>query len=195
MSVTVIGPVPSRTFRVLWALEELGLEYTHHPHMPQSDDVRTHNPAGKVPVLIEDGVTLTDSTAILTYLADKHGRLTYPAGTIERAHQDGFTGFLLDEFDACLWTAARHSFILPEERRVPEVKDTLKWELARSVDELMRRKRPGPFLMGENMTIADIIAGHCGTWAENARFDVQNEEFRTYLKSLTTRDAYKRARQ
>ena len=51
-----------------------------------------------------------------------------------RARQDSVVHMLLDEFDAVLWTSARHSFILPEERRLPEIKDSLKWEFATSVD-------------------------------------------------------------
>ena len=114
---TVIGGIRSRTLRVLWMLEELGLEYTHHAAAPRSDEVTALYPAGKIPVLLDGETPITDSTAILTYLADKHGQLTYPAGTTTRAIQDGHTHFILDEIDALLWTAARHSFILPEELR------------------------------------------------------------------------------
>ncbi len=84
------------------------------------------NPADKVPVLVEDGTPITDSTAIIQYLADRHGRLTRPAGTLGRARQDSLTQFLLDEFDASLWMVARHSFILPEELRLAAVKDSLR---------------------------------------------------------------------
>ena len=84
--------------------------------------MRAFNPAGKVPVLVVDGEPITDSTAILHYLADRHRALTYPAGTLDRARQDSLTQFLLDEFDAALWVAARHSFILPEELRMPAIK-------------------------------------------------------------------------
>ncbi|MFT7311817.1 MAG: glutathione S-transferase, partial [Paracoccaceae bacterium] len=114
---TVIGDIKSRAMRVIWMLEELGEPFEHRAAPPRSDDVLAVNPAGKVPVLIEDNVPILDSTAILTYLADKHGKLTFPAGTLERARQDGLTQFLLDELDSSLWMAARHSFILPEELR------------------------------------------------------------------------------
>ena len=60
--------------RVLWALEELGLEYIHHSAAPRSEQVRALNPLGKIPILVDGDAVLTDSTAILTYLADKHGR-------------------------------------------------------------------------------------------------------------------------
>jgi len=191
---TLIGTIPSRAFRVLWMLEEIEEPFTHVNSGPRSAEARAANPAGKVPVLIADGVALTDSSAILAYLADRHARLTYPCGTIERARQDGFMHFINDEFDACLWTAARHSFVLPEERRVPEIKPALKWEFARSVDELMRRMDDGPFLMGEKMTIADILATHCGNWAFGAKFPLENEAFNAYLARMRDRPAFQRVR-
>lgn len=43
---TVIGTVGSRTLRVLWMLEELGLEYEHVRAAPRSEDVVAFNPAG-----------------------------------------------------------------------------------------------------------------------------------------------------
>ena len=115
----VIGTAKSRAFRVLWMLEELGQAYEVEPAMPQSDDIRRYNPLGKVPALVDGDAVLTDSVAIMTYLADKHGAMTAPAGTPERARQDAMTLWLVDEMDALLWTAAKHSFVLPEKLRVP----------------------------------------------------------------------------
>ena len=146
-------------------LEELGVAYEHEAAAPRSDTVKALNPAVEVPVLIVDGVPITDSTAILTFLADHHGRLTHPAGTIDRARQDSLTQFLLDEFDANLLTAARHSFILPEELRMSGIKNTLKWEFERSQKPLVDRMGSGDFLMGDMMTVPDIILGHCCRWA------------------------------
>ena len=191
--LTLVGTVKSRAFRVLWMLEELGVPFEHQPHSPRSDQARAFNPSGKVPVLIDGDAVLTDSTAILTYLADKHHQLTFPAGTVDRARQDGWTGFVLDELDACLWMAARHSFILPEEHRVPAIKDSLKWEFARSLKSLSARLADGPWLMGETFTIADIIAVHCGGWAINAKFPVDDPAFRAYIDRARDREAYKRA--
>ena len=89
---TVYGNVFTRAMRVLWCLEEIGLDYTHVPASPQSPEILAVNPAGKLPAMsLDDGTVLTDSTAIMTYLADKHDAVTYPAGTVERARQDGIT--------------------------------------------------------------------------------------------------------
>lgn len=190
---TLIGGVRSRAFRVLWLLEELGVHYTHQASAPRSESVTALYPAGKVPVLLDGDAVLTDSTAIMTYLADKHGALTFPAGTIERAQQDGHTHFILDEMDAILWTAARHSFILPEEQRVEAIKEPLKWEFERSLQRLEERLGDGPYLMGETVTIADLIATHCGGWAAGAKFPAPSARLSAYFDSLRDRPAFKTA--
>ena len=190
----VYGSLDTRTFRVLWLLEELGVPYTRVIAAPRSAEARAVNPAGKVPVLVADGVTLTDSVAIMTFLADRHAAFTHPCGTTDRARQDGFTQFLNDEFDAVLWTAARHSFVLPKDKRVPAVKEPLKWEFALSVIELMRRMGDGPFLMGERMTVPDILAAHCGAWAFAAKFPLTDAGFNAYLERMRSRDAYRRVK-
>jgi glutathione S-transferase len=190
---TVIGTVKSRALRVLWMLEELGEPFEHVSAAPRSDGVVEFNPAGKVPVLIEDATPITDSTAIIQYLADKHGRFTHAAGTLDRARQDSLTQFLLDEFDAALWMAARHSSILPEELRQTAIKDSLKWEFERSQKTLMHRMGEGPFLMGAEMTVPDIILTHCGNWAMTARFPIVERKLSDYLDRMRLRPAYKRA--
>lgn len=190
---TVIGTVGSRAARVLWMLEELGEPYEHVAAPPRSEGVTAFNPAGKVPVLVEDGTPITDSTAIIQYLADKHGKLTHRAGTLDRARQDSLTQFLLDEFDAALWMAARHSFILPEELRQAAIKDSLKWEFERSQRTLMHRMGEGPFLMGSEMTVPDIILTHCGNWALSARFPIVEHKLSVYLDRMRERPAFKRA--
>ena len=81
---TVVGAPMTRSFRVLWALEELGQPYELIPALPQSPEILEVTDSGKVPALIEGDAVLTDSTAIITYLADKHGSLTAPAGTLAR---------------------------------------------------------------------------------------------------------------
>jgi len=183
---TLIGATKSRP---LWLLEELGVPFTHLPATPHSEQARTASASGKIPVLMVDDTAISDSTAILTYLADRHGQFTFPAGTLQRAQQDSLTQMILDELDAALWTAARHSIILPEEMRLPAIRDSLKWEFARSIDALMARFK-GPFLMGEPMAVPDIIATQSGVWAMRANFPVENETFREYVARMRERAAF-----
>jgi len=190
---TVIGTVKSRALRVLWLLEELGQPYEHIPAGPRSEDARRHNPSGKIPALLVDGEAVTDSVAIMTFLADRHGGLTFPAGTLDRARQDAFTHRINDELDAVLWTAARHSFVLPEEMRLPAIKDSLRWEFEASQASLGEALGDGPFLMGETMTIPDILLAHCMRWAGNANFPVTDERVLAHRDRMLARPAFGRA--
>lgn len=189
---TLIGATTTRAARVQWMLEELGVTFDHHAVKPHDGAVTQHYPSGKVPVLLVDGEPITDSAAILQFLADKHGLFTYPAGTIERARQDALTHAILDEFDAVLWTAARHSFILPEDKRVPEVKESLRWEFTRNQAGFVKRMGDGPFLMGDTMTVPDILLAHCLLWARAAKFDVTEPRLLDFLGHMRDRDAFKR---
>ena len=190
---TVIGTVKSRALRVIWMLEELGLPYDHVPAGPRSEDARRHNPSGKIPALLVDGEAITDSVAIMTFLGDRHGALTFPAGTIDRARQDGFTQLVNDEFDSVLWTAGRHSFVLPEEMRLPAIKDSLKWEFERSAARLGDVLGDGPFLMGETMTIPDLLLAHCMRWAGNANFPATDARLLAHRGRMIARPAFERA--
>ncbi|MEE4187580.1 MAG: glutathione S-transferase [Roseobacter sp.] len=185
----VVGATKSRAFRVLWALEELGQPYEQVPAAPRSPEAIAFNPSGKIPALVDGDAVLTDSMAIVTYLADKHGALTAPAGTVARARQDAITFWLIDEFDAVLWAAAKHSFALPEDQRIPEVKDMLKAEFSKSAARLSEQIN-GPFLAGDTLTIPDILACHCLNWAVGAKFPRVDEKLFNYAKSLRQRPAF-----
>lgn len=193
MNYTVIGASKTRALRVLWMLEELGQSYEHVGLMPQAEGVAPFNPAGKVPVLVADGAPITDSTAIIQFLADRHGALTHAPGTLERARQDSLTQFLLDEFDSPLWVAARHTFVLPEEMRQPAIKPSLRWEFERSQHTLAHRMGDGAFVMGDQITVPDMILTHCLIWAQGARFPIVVDRLSEYLAQMRARPAFQRA--
>jgi glutathione S-transferase len=70
----------TRDLRVLWALEEMGLPYEivgmdHPNHDLDSAAFRAKNPFGQLPVIDDDGVIVSESGAILLYLARKSGTL------------------------------------------------------------------------------------------------------------------------
>ena len=190
----IYGAVRSRALRVLWTLEELGTDYTFDEAKPRSPEAKAVNPSGKVPFMVADDQMIPDSVAIMTFLADKHGDLTAPAGTIQRAQQDSFVQLVNDEIDSLLWTAARHSFVLPEDRRVPAIKESLKWEFATTQTTVAgRMSNTGPFVAGEVMTIADILLSHCIGWAANANFDVTHPRLIEHNEMMRARPAFKRA--
>ena len=189
----VIGSVKTRAFRVIWMLEELGQPYELIPAAPRSDEAKAYNPTGKVPALLVGDELLTDSVAIMQYLADKHGKLTAPAGTIARARQDAMLFWLIDEFDAILWAAAKHSFVWPTDMRVPEIKDSLKAEFSRAAKVLAERLE-GPFLMGDEITVPDLLAVHCLNWSIGAGFAPVDDRLAEWASSIRKRDAFKATR-
>ena len=105
---TLIGTPKARPFRVLWMMEELGVEYDVLPLSPTNKEAMAeYNPTGKVPALKDGDDIIIDSVAIMQYLADKHGGLTFQAGTIERAKQDSFTQFICDEIGGVVDSGAQ----------------------------------------------------------------------------------------
>jgi glutathione S-transferase len=74
--ITVYGAWPTRSFRVVWALEELGLEYRVRNvdlRLRQEDaEFIGLNPAGFLPVMDDEGVVMVDSIAILDYLIARY---------------------------------------------------------------------------------------------------------------------------
>ncbi|CAN5546965.1 glutathione S-transferase [soil metagenome] len=81
----------SRSQRVLWLLEELGLpyeivRYNRQPNMLAPPELRAIHPLGKSPVITDNGNAIAESGAIMEYLVDSYGngRLIPPPNTPER---------------------------------------------------------------------------------------------------------------
>ena len=190
----VYGSARWRSFRVIWCLEKLGLPYDIVYVRPRSPGIRAVNPMGQVPALDDNGTIVTDSTAILHYLSDKENRLTFPPGTAERARLDAAVVLLLTEVEAPLWMAARHSYVLPEERRRADFKPSLRQDFVDALDRWGLFLSDGPYLCGDTFTIADILAGHLADWAMAARFEIDNAAVGAYVERLRSRPAYEAAR-
>lgn len=193
MSYTVYGGRRSRAFRVLWALEELGVDYEHRPVGPRSEEILAVNSTGKIPALgLPSGEVIPDSTAILHHLAAAHGALAFRPGTPERARQDAWTFRILDEIEGVLWTRSKHSFVYPEDMRLPEIKPILAREFVHSCARLAD-DMAGDFLMEDTFTLADIVLGHCLGWAKVAKLEHGVPALDNYLGRLRDRAAYQRA--
>ncbi len=190
---TVIGFPKTRTFRVMWVLAELGQDYELIAASPHKAEINALNPSGKIPALRDGDHTIIDSVAICQYLADKHQKLTFAAGTIERAHQDSFTQFAMDDLEWPLWTHGKNSFVLPENQRVPEIIPQCRSEFARALQTLEQRLGKNQFVMGEKFTVADIMLVHCLNWAGSIGFDTPQGAITEYAARARARPAYKAA--
>lgn len=191
-----------RTFRALWALEEVGATYEYveidlmrgEAREPKFLDI---NPAGKVPVLDDGGTIITESAAICMHLAEKYpqSRLLPPAGSVERSQCYKWTSYVITELDAPLWTIAKHRFALPRERRVPAVIETASWEFRTAVKVLAAALGDRPYFVGDCLTVADIVAGHTLSWAKSSRLTLASDQLERYLDSLLARDTVRRAQE
>jgi glutathione S-transferase len=189
----VIGSPKTRAFRIMWMLEELGQPYTLDPVPPRDQSLAAINPSMKVPVLQDGGDFVIDSVAICQYLGDKHGQMTFPAGSMARAHQDSFTQFAVDDVELSLWVAAKHTFALPEEYRVPDVKRACKFDFDRAMTALSARLGDGTYVMGDTFTVPDLLLGHCAGWAASIGWVPPDGNVSAYFKRVRERPAFLKA--
>src|SRR5689334_21132103 len=91
----------SRSQRILWMLEELGLDYEikpykREPSMMAPASLRSVHPLGKSPLTTDGHVTIYVSVAIIDYLSQPYGRgrWTSAGGTLERLHYTYFMPYL-----------------------------------------------------------------------------------------------------
>ncbi len=199
--LTVYGCPNSRSMRMVWALEEAGAEYHYilidlFRGAGRSPDFLRINPAGKVPALVEDGTALTESGAILLWLAERYpdAPLLPPAEDRHaRAETLQWLMFGLTELEPPLWTIAKHRFVLPETRRMPAIEDTCRWEFASACALLAKRLGQRRYVAGDQFTIADIVITHCLAWAQSAKIEVVPTLLLDYMETHWSRPAAKRA--
>ncbi|SDL89345.1 glutathione S-transferase [Modicisalibacter muralis] len=169
--ITLYSYPNTRSLRVAWTLEELGLEYACQ-HVDLREGVNqgaehlARHPDGKLPALSDGELTLFESVAICRYLAERYGEgRLLPDDLQQRARVDQWLLFVISELEQPLWTQAKHKFALPQERRVPAVLPTAAWEFQRALAALQRGFDGQGWLLGEPFTVADILLGHTLNWA------------------------------
>ena len=112
---------PTRSIRARWALQELGEEFEAVTvNLVAGDHRRPQflkiNPAGRVPVLVDGDLTITESVAIVLYLAERDSQRRFlPRDIALRSQVYRWLMFAATELEQPLWRIARHTFLYPEE--------------------------------------------------------------------------------
>jgi glutathione S-transferase len=191
---TLIGSPKSRGFRVMWMLEEAGQEYEIIAAAAGSEEARNYNPSGKIPALVVDDKVIIDSMAICQFIADRHKVCTYEAGTIERARQDSWLHFGLDELDSTCWWAAKHTFVLPEEYRSADALKACEYDFSRALGWLEERLGGNDYVMGDKFTVPDLLIVHCFGWAIGMhKWQVPEGPLTAYMNRVRGRPAFQKA--
>lgn len=198
--ITLYGMPQTRSFRVLWTLEELGASYRYQVVDLGKGEGRTAeflalNPGGKLPVLTDGELVLCESAAICTYLADSHPEknLIPARGSFDRARCNQWGYFVLSELEQPLWTMGKHKFALPKEYRIPEIQKTALFEFMRAVSVLEKGLWGRRFLVGEDFTLADLLAVHTLHWAQAFKVDHGSQLLDDYRERIKERVAWQKA--
>lgn len=200
MEITLYGMPRTRSFRALWALEEVGVTYEYRlvnlgQGGGQDPEFLRLNPGGKLPVLVDGDLVLSESGAICIHLAEKYPDkgLLPQAGGVDRARCIQWCFFMLAELEQPLWTVAKHKFALPKDYRVREVIETAAYEFARAARVLDLGLGDEEFLVGGVFSVADLLATHTLMWARAFKFELGSERLDAYLERNCRRGAWLRA--
>ena len=197
---TLYGFPKTRSVRVAWALEEMGLEYSYQlvnlrkgDHL--SESFRMLSPTAKIPLLQTEEGVISESAAIVTWLADKHGYQEFipKLGTLERGKFEQMMLYLVTELEQPLWAQAKHTFALPEDKRVEKMLEVAAWEFSRALKVFSELLGDDEYLVGNQFTVADIVAGHLLAWAKGNGISFNDGKVASYAERVLGRDAYRRA--
>jgi len=184
--------------KVLWALEELGVQYERIDAGMQYGVVNTPeykkmNPMSLVPTIDDDGFVLWESHAIVRYLAAKHGAGTlWPADLKQRADSDRWMDWAYTfqaSFRPVFWGLVRTP---PEKRDMKAIEEACKKcaELLAVPDQALAKK---PFFAGADLTIGDIPLGcHVHLWMRLPIERPAHPHLQRWFDRLCARAAYRK---
>jgi glutathione S-transferase len=187
----------TRSARVRWMLEELG-----EPHEisivniyageGRSPEHKARHPHGYVPVLVDDDLTLIESSAICMYLADKYGKLAPPAGSAERGKYYQWMVYAPATVDPTLEAIMFNTVFLPEDKRDPKLVERMKKRWATIQDVLSAAIKERPWILGDEFSAADVVIASCAAWAKMAGV-LGDPALEKYLESAMKRPAFMKA--
>ena len=197
--VVLWGAGTMRTHRTLWLAEEMRLDYEHRPIGPRTGETKTDeflaiNPRHKIPAMVHGDIRLTESAAIMSYMTETFpvpDHVYVPDDALGRARLLEWCFFTMSELDAnAIYSIRRHGDLVQEYGASPiAVRAAIEY-----FDHQLKRMKEriagaGPFLMGERISIADILFMSCLDAAE--RYELALPEFlRDYRIRMRARPAY-----
>ena len=189
----------SRSLRVLWALEEMGLEYEAVPasFREPTPEFLAANPTRTIPALVDGPMVMTESVAILQYLGDRYGPTELTVKPDEAAYPDYLQFLVLGEagLGAPLNAVLGTRFFGPEDQQQNFTVGLVIEGFLRRLKLVDRQLADGrEFLAADRFTLADISVGWTvGLGGFLGLTDKIAPEVLAYHQRLTERPAYQRA--
>ena len=197
---TLYGFPRTRSVRVAWALEELGLPYEYklinlRKGEHKSVDFLALNPAGKIPTLLTENGPMSESAATVTWLMDKHGYQEFmpTLGSTQRMLYEQAMMFLVAELEQPLWNMAKHDFALPEQYRIEKMQAVAKFDFSVALKTFAELLGDQDYLTGHMFTGVDIVAGHILSWAKGNKLDLTHDNVKAYAERVLGRPSYEAA--
>ena len=203
----------SRSQRVLWLLEELGLPYEVKRYardaktmLAPPDLLRVH-PLGKSPVITDGDITVAESGAIIEYLLDAHGKgqLRPTAGTAQRrqftywlhfAEGSAMPFLLLMLVFNKVRSAPLPFFLKPVAKGIADqvTKTFIAPNLQRQLDYMEAELKQRPWFAGDDFTAADVqMSFPLEAAAARGGLDARYPAMTAWLAKIHARPAYQRA--
>jgi glutathione S-transferase len=184
---------PTRSLRALWGLKELGAEFEFIPvnlvaGEHQRPEFLAINPAGKVPVLIDGDLVISESAAIVLYLAEKYpAKGLMPTDLKQRAQVYRWIMFAMTELEQPLWRMAKHTFLYPEDKRLPQDIELARADFTAMAAVLERHMEGHQFIVGDRVTAADCVTAYLMDWANERKLLDGFKNLTAYLRRMYAR--------
>lgn len=198
-SIKLYGPRGGSSLRPHWMLAELGLAYEAMPlelskGEHKSPEFLSLNPAGQVPVLEYDGFALTESAAIVHYLAEKHApELFGPMTPESHATLLRWELYVLLNVNPSMTTLALKVWgrdIPDEEIKKAEEK------LSQTLPVFEGWMKTRAYVLGDGFSVADIVTRSTFGYAEVTKMDLSAyPSIMAWMQRCAERPAYIKARQ
>jgi glutathione S-transferase len=184
---------PTRSIRARWILQELGVDFDAvSVDLPRrehfSRDFLELNPAGRVPVLIDGDLVLSESIAIVLYLAEKYpDRGFIPSDPKLRADFYRWILFAVTELEQPWWRIARHTQLYPEQDRLLAEVALARRDFLPMAAVLEKHMRGRNYVVGEGVTAADFVVAYTLDVAEEMQLLGECPVLRSYLERMYAR--------
>jgi glutathione S-transferase len=182
---------PTRSIRARWTLQELGVDFEAITvDLFAGEQLRPEflklNPAAKLPVLVDGDFVLTESAAIVLYLAEKYGRFL-PSDARGRAEVNKWLLFTVTELEQPLWRITKNKTLYPEPQRLAADIPLASQDFSRMADVAEQHIQGRTFVVGDSVSVADFVLAYTLDWANEYRLLDRCPHLVAYMERMYTR--------